>query len=295
MTSTRSLPAGPAAPLAFSTAAGASPWLAPLPGPLFSAEQIAALAAPLSRAHVKSRSQSGRSFSYIEGWTAIAEANRIFGFDGWQRQTVEIRCVAESQRGIGREQKPGWGVTYIARVRVAVGPIVREGTGAGHGIDSDLGQAHESAIKEAETDAMKRALMTFGNAFGLALYDKQQSQVSNAPACQDSPARARSSRTAAAAPAAEAPTAAPPAPEAPASEPDAATPPETVSNAQLAAAIARIPDPQPLLSGLRQLLGLEPQAAIVSALDGPARSQLLAWLQDPAAVAALCSGRRPAD
>ena len=44
----------------------------------------------------------------------------------------------------------------------------------------DLGQAHESAIKEAETDAMKRALMTFGNPFGLALYDKQQRQVSSA-------------------------------------------------------------------------------------------------------------------
>ena len=32
--------------------------------------------------------------------------------------------------------------------------------------------AHESAIKEAETDAMKRALRSFGNTFGLALYDK---------------------------------------------------------------------------------------------------------------------------
>jgi DNA repair and recombination protein RAD52 len=41
----------------------------------------------------------------------------------------------------------------------------------------DLGQAHESAIKEAETDAMKRALMTFGNPFGLALYDKEQANV----------------------------------------------------------------------------------------------------------------------
>ncbi|MDM7954732.1 MAG: Rad52/Rad22 family DNA repair protein [Cyanobium sp. CZS 25K] len=36
-----------------------------------------------------------------------------------------------------------------------------------------MGQAHESALKEAETDAMKRALMTFGHPFGLALYDKQ--------------------------------------------------------------------------------------------------------------------------
>jgi hypothetical protein len=55
--------------------------------------------------------------------------------------------------------------------------LIREGCGAGHGIDTDLGQAHESALKEAETDAMKRALMTFGNAFGLALYDKQQREV----------------------------------------------------------------------------------------------------------------------
>ena len=32
-------------------------------------------------------------------------------------------------------------------------------------------------LKAAETDATKRALATFGNPFGLALYDKDQSQV----------------------------------------------------------------------------------------------------------------------
>jgi recombination DNA repair RAD52 pathway protein len=111
----------------------------------------------------------------------IAEANRIFGFDAWTRETTEIRCVSERERGIGRDQKPGWGVTYIARVRVMVDGLAREGCGAGHGIDTDLGLAHESAIKEAETDAMKRALMTFGNPFGLALYDKQQRQVQDEP------------------------------------------------------------------------------------------------------------------
>jgi hypothetical protein len=113
----------------------------------------------------------------------LQEANRIFGFDGWQRQTLLCRCVAQAERLIGREQKPGWGVTYIARVRITVsagahGSLIREGTGAGHGIDTDLGLAHESAIKEAETDATKRALVTFGNPFGLALYDKSQAQVS---------------------------------------------------------------------------------------------------------------------
>jgi DNA recombination protein Rad52 len=153
----------------------------------FSPEQITALSAPLDRAKVRQREQGRSSVSYLEGWQVIAEANRIFGFDGWQRQTVALRCVNQSERTIGakgtsRDQRPGWGVTYTARVRITVGegtgaPLIREGCGAGHGIDTDLGQAHESALKEAETDAMKRALMTFGNAFGLALYDKQQREV----------------------------------------------------------------------------------------------------------------------
>jgi hypothetical protein len=158
------------------------------PGAGFSAEQIAALSAPLDRARISSREQGRGRVSYLQGWVLIEEANRIFGFDGWQRQTLSSRCVSEAQRLIGsksegRPQKEGWGVTYIARVRITVnagaqGWLIREGTGAGHGIDVDLGLAHESAIKEAETDAMKRALVTFGNPFGLALYDKQQRQVS---------------------------------------------------------------------------------------------------------------------
>ena len=151
----------------------------------FSPEQLAALAAPLDRAKVRQREQGRSRVSYLEGWQVITEANRIFGFDGWQRQTIAVSCVAQAERTIGRDQKPGWGVTYTARVRITVlagglTPLVREGTGAGHGIDADLGQAHESALKEAETDAMKRALMTFGNPFGLALYDKQQREVTGA-------------------------------------------------------------------------------------------------------------------
>jgi hypothetical protein len=153
----------------------------------FAAEQIAALAAPLDRSRISTREQGRGRVPYLQGWVVIAEANRIFGFDGWQRQTIFSRCAAQAERTIGRDHKPGWGVTYIARVRITVhagahGPLIREGTGAGHGIDTDLGLDHESAIKEAETDAMKRALVTFGNPFGLALYDKSQRQVSGAAA-----------------------------------------------------------------------------------------------------------------
>lgn len=148
----------------------------------FTEQQVGQMRAPLSLSHVKGRNQGGRNVSYIEGWHAIAEANRIFGFDNWTRETTEIRCVSEKEREIGQQKLPGWGVSYICKVKVIVFAgdtlVTREGCGAGHGIDRDLGQAHESAIKEAETDAMKRALMTFGNPFGLALYDKTQANVS---------------------------------------------------------------------------------------------------------------------
>jgi DNA recombination protein Rad52 len=147
---------------------------------MFAAQITNALLAPLDRSCVKEREQSNRKFSYIEGWHAIAEANRIFGFDGWHRETVDIRLVNERPRKIGRDSRDGWAVSYVVRVRIIVGDVIRDGMGSGHGIDIDCGLAHESAIKEAETDAMKRALMTFGNPFGLALYDKEQRHVAEA-------------------------------------------------------------------------------------------------------------------
>jgi recombination DNA repair RAD52 pathway protein len=66
----------------------------------------------------------------------------------------------------------------LAKVRVSVRAgevaVVREGSGTGEGRASTPGQAHELALKGAETDATKRALATFGNSFGLALYDREQ-------------------------------------------------------------------------------------------------------------------------
>src|SRR6185312_920113 len=74
--------------------------------------------------------------------------------------------------------------TYTAKVRIRVRAgdvnIVREGSGTGEGKGPTPGQAHEIALKSAETDATKRALATFGNAFGLALYDREQAGVRQA-------------------------------------------------------------------------------------------------------------------
>jgi DNA recombination protein Rad52 len=140
----------------------------------------AELQKPLNPAYVASRSQNGHNLSYIEAWRAIEEMNRIFGFGGWTREVVEMREVQSEQKK-NSSGKELWYVGYTCRVRVtilgALEATYREGCGFGQGIDADCGRAHESAVKEAESDSYKRAVMTFGYPLGLALYDKTQANV----------------------------------------------------------------------------------------------------------------------
>jgi len=145
----------------------------------FSNNQLRKLAGKLPERYVKTRSQRGISLSYVEGWHVIDEANRVFGFDAWDRETLSADCVYQD----GRLNPKA--CTYTARVRIRVRAgdtlVYRDGSGVGHGSGTTLGEAHESALKEAETDATKRALTTFGNLFGLALYDKEQAGVRRKP------------------------------------------------------------------------------------------------------------------
>jgi len=129
----------------------------------FSKEQVDFLKQPIDPKVVSSREQKGMQLSYLESWYVINEANRIFGFDGWWSETVQLDCVHSDE----------FLVTYIAKVKVTVGNVIREGVGAGHGRGQNVkqGDKHESAVKEAESDARKRALMQFGSQFGLSLYD----------------------------------------------------------------------------------------------------------------------------
>src|SRR6476619_7911091 len=139
----------------------------------FSAKQLKALCRNLDHRYVRTREANGRTLSYIEGWYAISEANRIFGFDGWNRETVESRCV------LARENRGSFMAVYTAKVRITIQAdgttIVREGHGSGEGRGASPGEVHDIAVKAAETDATKRALATFGKPFGLELYRKERS------------------------------------------------------------------------------------------------------------------------
>ena len=133
----------------------------------FTQEQVEELKQPIDLKNVAERKTGwDQKVPFVESWKAIDEANRIFGFDGWSSETIQLDCV----------QSDEFCVTYIAKVRVTVGDVIKEGVGAGHGKGEkvNLGDKHESAVKEAESDARKRALMQFGYQFGLSLYDPKK-------------------------------------------------------------------------------------------------------------------------
>ena len=135
------------------------------------------LSRKLDPSHVrKPRGPFGPKGDYIEGWHAIAEANEIFGFGGW---SYTITSLAKDSLEEGKDGKgdPQWRAAYTCIVRVVVGDVVREDVGFGSGFARQIGDAIEGATKEAVTDALKRALRTFGNRFGLALYDKSRENV----------------------------------------------------------------------------------------------------------------------
>src|SRR3954469_7678932 len=95
----------------------------------FQSEQLRKLHKPLDHKHVYLRDVEGRQLSYIEGWYAISKANEIFGYSGWDRETVHIERVLDSVKAENTT------CGYIARIRIRVRAgsveISREGTGCG--------------------------------------------------------------------------------------------------------------------------------------------------------------------
>ena len=145
----------------------------------FSVKQVRALRRQPDHRHIRTREANGRELTYLEGWYAISEANRIFGFDGWSRETTESRCV------LARENRGSFLAVYIARVRLTVhadgATVIREGHGSGEGRGTSPGEVHDIALKAAETDATKRALATFGKPFGLELYRAGKTAAARPP------------------------------------------------------------------------------------------------------------------
>ena len=129
------------------------------------------LAEPLDEGLVSQRrGRKGRTFAYIEGRTAIEQANRVFGHAGWGYELVGDVVIREGESVDARtgEAKP-WRA-YAATVRVDV-PGSRPRVDVGfQAVAEETVEGHETAFKGSVTDALKRALRSYGSQFGNSLY-----------------------------------------------------------------------------------------------------------------------------
>lgn len=153
------------------------------------------LNAPIPRSAVSTREGGrGAKLSYLEGWYVIDRLNEIFGPMGWGFES-DVQCVFNGQVK-NNYDKDVYNVSYIARGRlvVEVDGKLNEHKDWGYGDGQDPknpGKAHELAVKEASTDALKRCAKNLGMSMGLALYNKTQENVSDEEEAPQPEKRAR--------------------------------------------------------------------------------------------------------
>ena len=162
-----------------------------------------ALAQPLDPQLVSQRKgRGGRKFDYIEGHTAIDQANRIFGFGGWGYELVGDVTLRPIEQTDSRTGEVTSTPAYSAVVRVTV-PGAPSRTDVGfQPVAEETPEGHETAYKGAVTDALKRALRSFGDRFGNGLYGDppttghRNSESQPSPQRQHQPAPERESQPA---------------------------------------------------------------------------------------------------
>lgn len=153
---------------------------------LMNDEMRRALEAPLPAEMVAQRDAGGgRQVSYLEGYQFIAQANKLFGFDGWSYRVLDVSASTTTE---GR-------IFYRAIVEVEALGVKRTDVGVAivevrRNAEFEQPDAHDMALKGAVTDAMKRGLRSFGAQFGNELYDKASTRTNRrqAPPAQP-PAR----------------------------------------------------------------------------------------------------------
>ena len=149
-----------------------------------------ALGEPLDLGIVSKRQgRGGKFFDYLEGHVVIDQANAIFGYGGWGYELVgdvTLRRVETVDPQTG-EVKVSLGYSAPVRVTVA-GALPRTDLGV-HPVAEDNFDGHDTAMKAAVTDGMKRAFRSFGVQFGNSFYG-DQTQASAAPKPERVPAQA---------------------------------------------------------------------------------------------------------
>ena len=145
---------------------------------MFNQTQLDKLNQQLPANRIKTRQKGNINLSYLEGFDIIQTANDIFGFGNWEYFISKLDIVSQEQN-----HNQNHIICYKAVIKISIHnqehlqTISREDVGFGTGIAKTLADANEGAAKEAVTDALKRAMRSFGNQFGNSLYDKSKNHT----------------------------------------------------------------------------------------------------------------------
>ena len=142
--------------------------------------QYEQLLRPLNPARVAKRQQANRQLSYLEAWDVKAHLIRIFGFGGWDWTVTTAELAFEQQvdgkwnvgyKVIGTLVIHGIDLFVDDKHQVITRDAVYSEAAIGSATLPQRGEAHDMAVKTAESDALKRAAINLGTQFGLSLYD----------------------------------------------------------------------------------------------------------------------------
>ncbi len=152
-----------------------------------------ALGQPIDPSLVSQRKgRGGKFFDYLEGHAVIDQANRIFGFGGWGYELVADVTLRRIETVDTQTGEVSVSQAYSAPVRVTVaGALPRTDIGV-HPVAEDTVDGHDTALKGAVTDGMKRAFRSFGIQFGNGFYG-DQSQAGSPAQPERVPAQANGS------------------------------------------------------------------------------------------------------
>jgi len=149
---------------------------------MFVEKQMQVLKYDIEPSRIKSRTKGNINLSYLEGFDLIETANKIFGHGNWSYNISSLEQVSQETNS-----NQNVVICYKAIIKLNVYSldhskhISKEDVGFGTGISKALADAHEGGAKEAVTDALKRAMRSFGNQFGNSLYDKSRSHQTKPP------------------------------------------------------------------------------------------------------------------
>ncbi|MBE4790318.1 Rad52/Rad22 family DNA repair protein [Streptomyces caniscabiei] len=131
--------------------------------------------------------KDGKGFAHVEAWDIRRHLIRVFGFGGHDTDMLEATLISETSEMRRKRGQNGqeygdpyeaWTVIYRVAVRLTVkvdGVVLAQWHGVATGDAANQpsrADAHDLALKTADSQALKRAATNLGDQFGLSLYNK---------------------------------------------------------------------------------------------------------------------------